>query len=430
MKTQSLTRCLGMVVALGLPFAPLAGAADLTAFQDTYVSSAAPSSNFGAAANLVIAPGNTALVQFDLSAVPPAATVAKAYLRVYVNKLTAGGTLNVSPVLSSWGELTVTEPAPSTGAPLASIPVSVGNSFLLVDVTAQAQAWLAAPVTNFGLALTGAGSTALQLDTKENTGTSHPAELELTITGPAGAAGPTGSAGISGSVGAIGPVGPQGAIGATGPQGAPGPIGPVGPAGSTGIAGSPGAQGLAGAQGPAGAPGLPGPAGAAGATGAQGVAGPAGPTGATGPIGFTGSLGPQGATGPQGPAGAAGLSGPTSNHFALDPTVRPSGYVIPDTDTYLYYLVNNGLGSAGACAPSAIINLPHSAVVGAGRMVIVSSANVPNTSSQQCLGVTVAVQGGDTLRSQTGGSTLSEAHPITLVSDGAGHWNVMVVSGR
>ncbi|MDE3167810.1 MAG: collagen-like protein [Acidobacteriota bacterium] len=419
-----------MVVALGLPFAPLAGAADLTAFADTYVISGAPATNFGAAANLVIAPGNTALVQFDLTLVPPAATIAKAYLRVYVNKVTAAGTLNVSPVLNSWGELTVTEPAPSVGALLASVPVMVGNSFLLVDVTAQAQAWLAAPAANFGFALTGAGWTALQLDTKENTATSHPAELELTIIGPAGAAGPTGSAGISGPVGANGPAGPQGASGPTGPQGAPGPIGAVGPAGAAGIAGSPGAQGLAGALGPAGAPGVTGPTGLTGAPGAQGLAGPAGPTGPTGAMGFTGAQGPQGATGPQGAAGAAGLSGPTSNHFALDPTVRPSGYTIPDNDTYLYYLVNNGVGTSTACGASAIINLPHSGAVGAGRMVIVSSANVPNTSNQQCQGVTVAVQGGDTLRSQTGGSTLSEAHPITLVSDGAGHWNVMVVSGR
>jgi hypothetical protein len=111
--------------------------------------------------------------------------------------------------------------------------------------------------------------------------------------------------------------------------------------------------------------------------------------------------------------------------------VRNSGYTIPDSDTYLYYLVNNGIGTTSACGAAAALNLPHSTAVGAGRIVIASPANVPLPTTVICTQlVTVAVQSGDTLRSQGGASSLTAAHPITAVSDGAGHWIVMNSDGR
>ncbi|MBS1858603.1 MAG: collagen-like protein [Acidobacteria bacterium] len=289
---------------------------------------------------------------------------------------------------------------------------------------------MATPASNFGIAIAGVGATSLQLDTRENTGTSHPAVLEVALVGPAGTPGAPGLPGPPGAPGAPGLPGLTGAPGAQGLAGAQGPAGPTGPQGPQGAAGVAGAQGLAGAQGPQGPQGPAGPAGITGATGSIGVAGPQGPAGATGPQGFTGAAGLQGPTGPAGPAGAAGANGPTSNHFALDPTMRPSGYTIPDTDTYLYYLVNNPAGTSSACGGAATLNLPHSTVVGAGRMVIASPGNVPNSTASQCVGVAVAVQGGDTLLFQGSGSSLSSAHPITTVSDGAGHWIVMNTDGR
>ena len=71
-----------------------------------------------------------------------------------------------------------------SGASFASAPVSVANSFVLIDVTALVNGWLASPATNFGIAIAGAGATAVLLDTKENTATSHPAALDVTVTGP------------------------------------------------------------------------------------------------------------------------------------------------------------------------------------------------------------------------------------------------------
>ena len=97
MNTKSLTRSLGALLAAGSLFLPALRAADAPLVGDAYISSAAPATNFGAATSLVIAPGNAGLVQFDLSAVPGSSTIAKAYLRVYVNKVVAGGTLNFAP---------------------------------------------------------------------------------------------------------------------------------------------------------------------------------------------------------------------------------------------------------------------------------------------------------------------------------------------
>ena len=432
MKTKSLTRSLGALLAAGSLFLPALRAADAPLVGDAYISSAAAATNFGAATSLIVAPGNAGLVQFDLSGIPASATIATAYLRVYVNKVVTGGTLNFALATSSWSEGAVTlNTQPGVGPTFATAPASVANTFVLVDVTAQAQAWLATPAANFGLEITGAGSASVQLDTKENISTSHPPTLELTIAGPAGPSGATGAMGPTGATGATGPAGPTGAVGLAGAVGATGATGAAGPAGPAGATGATGAVGLAGAVGATGATGPAGPAGAMGATGAAGLAGARGATGPSGPQGAIGPQGAAGVTGPAGATGASGANGPTSNQFNLDPTLRPTSgtsYTIPPTDTFLYYLTNNPAGTATTCGGAITLNLPVSTVVGAGRMVIASPGNVPNRSDgQQCPGVAVAVQGADAL---VPSGTNASAHPIVVVSDGAGHWIIMNSDGR
>lgn len=387
---------------------PSLQAADARLAGDTYISSASAASNFGTATNLVVAPGNAALIQFDLSQVPASANVASAYLVVYVNKVSPGGTLNFATVTAGWSELGVTfNTQPTVGATFASASASVGNTFVLVDVTSVVQSWLATPATNFGIEITGA---SVQIDSKENLSTSHPASLQLTITGPAGA---TGASGAIGPPGATGPTGPAGATGAAGPQGATGPTGPFGP---TGPSGAIGAQGLAGPvgptgpTGPVGATGATGTAGAAGLAGFQGPSGPRGPTGPAGVQGGAGATGPTGPFGPAGPVGASGANGPTSNKFNMDPTPRTTGYTIPDTDQFLFYLINN------TASANATINLPHATV--AGKMVILIAANAAASS-----GIQPAVQGGNTLVSNNGGAP--GVTKVIALSDGAGKWYIM-----
>ena len=419
MNTPSLVRPVSLLLLAGALWLPALSAADASIIGDTYISGGAPATNFGSAAAITIAAGNTGLVQFNLASIP-APSVPVAYLKVYVNKVTTAGTLTFSPVLSAWTESGVTaSPGPTIGPSFASAPVSVANSFVLIDVTSLVNGWLASPSSNFGIAIAGAGATAVLLDSKENTATSHPAALDVTvaaqgIAGSTGAVGPTGPTGPAGPTGATGAKGPTGATGIAGPAGAVGPIGPTGPAGTPGAIG---ATGVAGPMGPTGAIGPTGPAGAQGPTGATGPAGAKGPTGATGPAGPQGALGAAGAAGPSGPTGPQGANGPTSNQFNFDPTVHPNNYTVPDTDAFIYYLVNNPV--AGGVAN---LNLPHATVK--GRILYAIPANASPAPER----VKVTAQGSDSIFTGTQATTLtnySSQRPISLFSDGSGHWHVI-----
>lgn len=53
--------------------------------QHTFVSSATPKVNYGPSIALVVGPGSTSNVQFNLAGVPAGATVSKATLRLFVD---------------------------------------------------------------------------------------------------------------------------------------------------------------------------------------------------------------------------------------------------------------------------------------------------------------------------------------------------------
>ena len=246
--------------------------------SDAYVCSDSRGANFGALPLLAVGGQNslhltTAYVQFDLSGLPAGIAsngIQKASLRLFVDAVSQSGSFNVYTVTSKWGENTITfASAPALGAVVNSSPVSVTsasvNKFVLIDVTTAVQNWVAAPSSNFGLALAVVpnGSGLFSFDSKENPLTGHQPELEIVLAGGTGG-------------GSVGPPGPQG------PQGVPGPAGPAGSVGPQGI------------QGPAGATGAQGPVGAPGPTG------PAGQIGPQGPMGFTGPAGPQGPVGANG----------------------------------------------------------------------------------------------------------------------------------
>jgi len=314
------------VVAIGfallLPMAVSADTAPLTA--DAYVIPG-NGANFGAHPLIAVSgvgSGAQGLLLFDLSKLPAGTTgssVSRATLRLYVNTVSATGSINISAANGSWTESGVngSSNTPSVGAAVASgISVTTANTYTTVDATAQVQAWLNLSTTNNGFILTANdGAVQVFFDSKENTNTSHPATLEILLVGPAGATGPTGATGATGPSG-TGGVGPTGATGPTGPTGI-GPTGPTGNAGPAGSAGPTGPTGSVGPVGPAGAtgPSPTGPTGSAGPTGATGSspAGPTGPTGSTGAAGSTGITGITGSTGTTGAAGATGGTGPTGS---------------------------------------------------------------------------------------------------------------------
>ena len=218
-------------IALGLAatcLAALPGAAfaqSIPVSQDSYIAPAT-GANYGSGS--VIAVGGAALsqglVQFDLTSLP-AGTVSKATLVLFVNRVNAAGSINVSVASGSWSENAVNGiNVPGSGAAVASgVAVSAAGTFLNLDATAAVQAWLSG-TTNDGFILSPASSgVSVAFDSKENTTTSHAAQLLVSFANPGatGATGPTGATGARGATGSAG----LGTVGATGPTGATGAAG-------------------------------------------------------------------------------------------------------------------------------------------------------------------------------------------------------------
>jgi hypothetical protein len=257
-------RCLmGLLSLILLP--STTGATEARLVADASVSTVNSGTNFGSLSNLYVGPSdagnhaiNITLLQFDLTSVP-AAPVAHAELRFYVNRANFFGHVDVAPVTSSWVESAVTfNTLPSLGAVIATVPVSQRFAYISVDVTNQVSDWLSGKSTNNGFAILPSASdptTSLVLDSKENDEGGHSAVLDISLVGPAGATGP------AGPIGPQGVPGPQGLLGQQGATGPAGPQGPAGPTGTTGVTGPQGATGPAGPQGPTGPTGPTGPQG-------------------------------------------------------------------------------------------------------------------------------------------------------------------------
>ena len=237
-RTQWFTNRL-LLAGLALTSAAFAQTAPLT--QDAYLVPGSPT-NYGSATTMNVggAAGAQALVQFDLTALPTgvtAANVSKATLTLFVGKVGAAGTVNVSVANGGWSEATVNGASgqPVPGAAIASgLAISSGNTYFQVDATAAVQSWISGTAPNNGFLVTpGGGGVNVAFDTKESTTTSHPASLEVVLVnaGPAGATGPRGSTGPTGATGPQGATGAQGATGTQGVAGARGATGTQGPAG-------------------------------------------------------------------------------------------------------------------------------------------------------------------------------------------------------
>jgi hypothetical protein len=189
---------------------------------DTQINSAATTTNYGASTALTVNSTNSALLMFNLPDLLPngttAAQVLKARLIIYKESVIPGGIVDLYQVTSSWSESSVTYATKPTIASTvaASTTIGIAHNFHEFNMNTLVQSWITTPASNFGVELKASGSTNITLDTKENTTTSHPAVLEIVLSGPAG---PTGATGARGASGATGPAGPKGATGATGPKG-------------------------------------------------------------------------------------------------------------------------------------------------------------------------------------------------------------------
>ena len=83
--------------------------------------------------------------------------------------------------------------APGVTAVASAIPITTADKhqYILIDVTAAVVDWLNS-TPNDGLAIVPDGAVSFALNSKETTTTSHPAELDIVLTGPQGPQGPPG----------------------------------------------------------------------------------------------------------------------------------------------------------------------------------------------------------------------------------------------
>ncbi len=158
---------------------------------DSYTNSADPTTNYGSAITLAVdGAKEITYVQFNLASIPSGASVSQATLKLYVNSLIKAGSFNVDYVNGSWTESTIVHSnAPALGntiAPNVEVSTADKNQYILIDVTSAVQNWLNGSEINDGIALVANGSFNATFDSKENTGTSHPAELDIVFAGGAG----------------------------------------------------------------------------------------------------------------------------------------------------------------------------------------------------------------------------------------------------
>src|SRR4051794_37771833 len=103
---------LGLLVPMAVLHTAWVASAPLVA--DAYVSISLATNNLRTVVNLNVGPGanNQALARFDVSgSLPPgtpATSVAKAVLKLWVNKVTTPGAVDVSAAASPWTETGVT----------------------------------------------------------------------------------------------------------------------------------------------------------------------------------------------------------------------------------------------------------------------------------------------------------------------------------
>jgi hypothetical protein len=190
MKRMPVFRALSLLL---LMVVAVSAVAQITPSDDSYTLTSSPTVNFGAKTTLEVeSAGATTFVRFNLSGIPSTvsgAMVAKATMKVYVGTVTTAGSFNVDLITSTWTESAITaNDSPTLGTAIASaVPVSKAdkNQYVLVDVTTAVVDWLNG-TANDGLAIVPDGAVSFALNSKETTTTSHPPELDLVLTGPAG----------------------------------------------------------------------------------------------------------------------------------------------------------------------------------------------------------------------------------------------------
>jgi len=181
------SNCVSLIL-LAIVLCSTAVFGQITPIGDSYTNTADSTTNYGAK-TLLDVDGATQItyIQFNLASIPSTASVSQAALKLYVNTVVQAGSFNVDYVNGAWSESTIeASNAPALGANIASdvaITSADKNQYILINVTSAVQAWLSGSETNNGIALVANGSFNGTFDSKENTTTSHPPELDIAFAG-------------------------------------------------------------------------------------------------------------------------------------------------------------------------------------------------------------------------------------------------------
>src|SRR5579883_3481991 len=188
-----LRKRLRVVLALPLLAVPAVFAQGPTVFADAYVQGGTNAGqNFGAQSNILVGPGspavtpNSGYIQFNLAGLNgvSSSNIQKAVLWLWVNRVTTAGSIDVYDATNTWQEGSINwNNAPVPGSSLGNVPITAPNQWVGLDITSEVQGWMNTPALNNGIVLeaTTAPTTAVSLDAKENTATSHPAQLQITF---------------------------------------------------------------------------------------------------------------------------------------------------------------------------------------------------------------------------------------------------------
>jgi hypothetical protein len=174
--------------------------------QDTFVSSAKSTTNYGNNASLVVQTGGggNTFIQFNLASLPTGVSASQlnnSKLRLFVSGFTTAGTFDVYLINAKWSENTVTySAAPQLGVLVVSginVPSIAKNTFIEVDVTSALEQWISGAQPNFGLALVPSplSQISVTFDSKEDSFLSHEPALLYSFNGVAGPQGPAGPVG-------------------------------------------------------------------------------------------------------------------------------------------------------------------------------------------------------------------------------------------
>jgi len=216
-----------VVLALALTAVRPAHAGESTVVVLTPTEDATVGRAVDATGPLVVSARDTALVAFDLSALPSGATVVDAKLRLRLNALK--GTRRPTPVDAHAVATTWTGAATGVAARVESTNTLLGaraGDRVDWDVRHLVESWVRDPAGNHGIALRGTLRRKVAFASAEDA--SGAPELVVAYSLPSGAGGPTGPTGPTGAAGPAGPTGPTGGIGPTGPTGATGATGALG----------------------------------------------------------------------------------------------------------------------------------------------------------------------------------------------------------